>query len=96
METKKAILTKLETLPNAEHPQEEKYPSGKTIRTGILVSGLPTIGDSFTILKEDNTGFFQISIVKNIEKINENTMILTTLNSKYKLELSYEQIKNSN
>lgn len=81
-------LTKLETLKDAEHPQEEKYPSGSTVRTGLMWEfSLPKIGESFEVKESKMWSSFHTSRIIDIEHIDDKTMILTTKNSKYKLEL---------
>jgi len=82
-------LIKLKTLKGAKHPQEEKYPSdGSTVRDGLMWEfSLPKVGESFAILLSKMNASFITSEIKEIEKVNDNLIILTTLNSKYKLEI---------
>lgn len=86
---KNITLTKLETLSDAEYPQEERYPSNSTVKHGLMWKfSLPKHGQSFSVLRSKLYPSFRTSIVFGIEKIDKNTMILTTMNSKYKLEIN--------
>lgn len=82
-------LTKLKTLEDAKYPQEEKYPSdGSTVREGLMWEfSLPKHGQSFNVMQSKMYPSFRTSIVFEIEEIDKNIMILTTMNSKYKLEI---------
>ena len=91
MYPKKIKLTKLETLKDALYPQEIKYPSKKTIIEGYMWEySLPKLNEAFLVFESKRIMIFHTSLLKNIEKIDENTMILTTLNSKYELKISNE------
>lgn len=80
-------LTKLKTLELAEYPQEEKYPSGISYSGLMWEFSLPKVGERFSVKESKMWSKFNTSIVKHIENIDDKTIILTTLNSKYKLEI---------
>jgi hypothetical protein len=88
----KVTLTKLETLENADFPQEDKYPSKTTVKEGFIdEENMPQIGKTFYM--EIDKGIFHTSTIKDIEELDDHTMILTTLNSKYRLNY-YEDLGN--
>ena len=81
-------LIKLETLSDAENPQEDKYPSGKTVATGLMWDfSKPRIDEPFFVLKSKLNPSFKTSIVKSIDKV-EDGYIITTINSKYKIQIT--------
>lgn len=77
-------LTKLETLKNALYPQEEKFPSKKTVYEGEIIPSEPKIGQNLLII-EGKGNWLRTSTIENIEKTDQG-LILTTLDSKYLLE----------
>lgn len=82
------LLTKLETRPDAEYPQEEKYPSKTTVMKGLMWEfSLPKVGERFVVLVSKMSSMFCTSILEKVENIDEKTMLLTTLNSVYRLEI---------
>ena len=84
---KKINLIKLETLANAEYPQEDKYPSGNIISKGLMFPySLPKVGEPFMVYHAKLKPVFRTSLVQSIEKI-EDGYIITTINSKYKIEI---------
>lgn len=81
-------LTKLETRPDAEYPQEEKYPSNSTVKTGLMWEfSLPKVGEPFAVKESKMWSKYNTSTIEKIDVIDENTMLLTTLNSVYKLKI---------
>jgi hypothetical protein len=81
-------LTKLETRSDAEYPQEEKYPSITTIRHGLMWDwSMPKVGEQFNVKESKMWSKFTTSRIEKIDIVNENEMLLTTLNSVYKLEI---------
>lgn len=88
----KVKLTKIETLEEAELPQEDKYPSKTTVREGyIKAEHMPQIGKAVYISNEHNIPIFHTSTVRDVEELDNHTMILTTLNSKYRLEYERQE-----
>jgi len=84
-------LTKLKTLKDAPYPQEDKYPSQSTVIKGLMFEHtIPEIGRSFSVHISKLAFIFHTSIITRIKKVSDNEMILTTLNSKYKLEINEE------
>jgi hypothetical protein len=81
---RKADLLKLETRPDAEYPQEDKYPSGEVICFGEVVGGVEP-GKSVLMIKLDSFGGFATSVVKEIEEEAPNFVQFKTINSRYKL-----------
>ena len=82
-------LTKLKTLKDAPYPQEKRFPSGSTVINGIMFEHTtPEIGKGFNVHTSKLFSHFHTSVVTGIEKINENELILTTLNSQYKLKIN--------
>jgi hypothetical protein len=87
----KVKLTKLETLEEAEFPQEDKYPSKTTVKEGFMAAEhMPQIGEAAYIQDELGRIKFHTSTVRDIEEVDNHTMILTTLNSKYRLDYERE------
>lgn len=85
-------LIKLSTLDEAEFPQEDKYPSGRTVRKGyIKAEHMPQVGKAVYISNEHNIPIFHTSTVRDVEEVDNHTMILTTLNSKYRLEYERQE-----
>jgi len=84
---KKINLIKLETLTTAEYPQEDKYPSGNIIKKGLMWNwSKPEIDKCFYVYKAKLRPVFATSLVQSIEEI-EDGYIITTINSKYKIEI---------
>jgi len=78
-------LQKLETLPDAQIPQERKFPSLDTVRMGLMWEHtLPQVGQRFMVMSGKTWPTFVTSKVVDIEDVEEGK-IITTLNSKYKL-----------
>ena len=88
---KKINLIKLETLTTAEYPQEDKYPSGNIIKKGLMWNwSKPEIDKCFYVYKAKLRPVFATSLVQSIEEI-ESGYIITTINSKYKIEIVDEK-----
>ena len=84
---KKINLIKLETLSNAEYPQEDKYPSGEIVKKGLMFPySLPKVNECFHVYHGKLQPVYRTSLVQSVEKI-EDGYIITTLNSKYKIEI---------
>ena len=84
---KKINLIKLETLPNAEYPQEDKYSSGEIVKKGLMFPhSIPKVGECFYVHKLQLGSMFRTSLVQSVEEI-EDGYIITTINSKYKIEI---------
>lgn len=85
---KNITLTKLSTRKDAKFPQEQKYPSFHTKRSGFMWEfSQPKVGNNFFVLIGKLNPIFVTSIVENIEIINEDLSILTTENSVYELKI---------
>lgn len=83
-------LYKLETLEDAEYPQEEKYPSGTVLKTGLMWEHTkPKIGDNFYIYQYKLYCNFRTSIITEIIEETKEYIIFKTLNSKYKVKYVY-------
>ena len=84
---RRAKITKIEELSTAEYPNN--MPTG-LIRTGTLARE-PTVNFSLELFNCDETDgkLFRTSAIQNIEPrdITSIIYIITTFNSKYKLEL---------
>jgi len=84
---KKIDLIKLETLTTAEYPQEDKYPSGNIVAKGLMFNwSKPKVNECFMVYHGKLNPVFRTSLVQNIEEI-EDGYIITTINSKYKIEI---------
>lgn len=85
----KIRLTKLLTREDAPFPQEHKYPSLKTVRTGYMWEYTkPIVGKPFMIFLSKTTPIFSTSQITEIVELDAKTYVLTTPNSKYKLEIT--------
>lgn len=79
-------LLKLETLTTAEHPQEDKYPSGEVVSIGLMFEHTkPKVGEAFYVMRSKLNPIFRTSAVKEIEELVNGDILLITLNSKYKI-----------
>lgn len=88
---KKINLIKLETLTTAEYPQEDKYPSGNIIAKGLMWNwSKPKVNEYFNVYHAKLKPVFRTSLVQSIEEI-EDGYIITTINSKYKIEIVDEK-----
>lgn len=83
-------LYKIETLENAEYPQEEKYPSGTVLKTGFMWEHTkPKVGEDFYIYQSKLYSNFRTSIITEIIEETNEYIIFKTLNSKYKVKYVY-------
>lgn len=73
------MLKKLETKSDAEHPQEEKYPSGEVIRCGKMLE-VPKVGSRFFVVADPAMKSLQTS---TIVSVSEDGSTFETLNSRY-------------
>lgn len=81
-------LTKIETRADSRHSQEEKYPSGVFQKRGLMWEFTkPKVGEAFHVNESKLWSNYRTSKVEKIETIDEYTMMLTTENSVYKLEI---------
>ena len=81
-------LYKIETLDDAECPQEEKYPSKTIIKAGFMWEHtLPKIDKEFYIFQSKTFPIFKTSIVKEIIEKTDEYIIFKTVNSKYKINI---------
>lgn len=79
-------LFKIKTREDTEYPQEEKYPSGETIRAGyVFEHTVPKVGEPFYLWENRTFPSVRTSIVESVDKDKDGNIIFTTLNSKYKL-----------
>lgn len=84
---KNIVLTKLNTLPEAEYPQPEKYPDG-TERSGLMWEHtLPTVGKPFYVLTSKMWDSLRTSPITEILSQTEEEVVFKTLNSTYKLSI---------
>lgn len=85
---KRIALHKLETLVDAQVPQEHKYKSGTVLSIGYLFEHTqPIIGQEFYVFQSKTQCTFRTSEIVEILQQNEEFIIFKTLNSLYKLEI---------
>ncbi len=85
-------LTKIETRDDAKHSQEEKYSSGVFSVKGLMWEfSEPKVGEIFSVNESKLWAKYLTSVVESIEVVNDHTMIIKTVNSKYKLEIDKER-----
>lgn len=90
------LLSKVETRDDAEYPQEEKYPSGKTRREGLMWSfTLPEVGKRFGVHISKIIPHFLTSEVTAILEDKPSYIVFKTINSIYKVEILHEQFDNT-
>lgn len=86
---KRISLFKIKTLDNAEIPQEDKYPSNSYIKMGYLFEHtLPKVGYGFGVFQSKTYCNFVTSVVTEILEQNEEFIIIKTLNSLYRIEIT--------
>lgn len=81
-------LYKVETLEDAEYPQEEKYPSGTVLKIGLMWEHtLPKIGEVFEVFAGKLYPTFHTSTVVDISMLDlvDGVIAFKTLNSKYEV-----------
>ena len=84
---RKVKLIKLETLSDAPYPQEEKYPSFTTVKEGYIPEDyVPVLGDVYYIFSQHSFPIFHTSTIKAIVDVQPNVKVITTLNSRYRIE----------
>lgn len=84
---KNIVLTKLNTLPEAEYPQPDKYPDG-TERTGLMWEHtIPVVGSNFLVMESKLWSSFHTSLITEILSQTEKEIVFKTLNSTYKLTI---------
>lgn len=85
----KVKLTKLLTREDAPFPQEHQYPSLTTVRIGFMWEHTkPIVGKPFMLYLSKINPTFHTSTITEIVELDTKTYVLTTLNSKYKLEIT--------
>lgn len=87
-------LLKLETLPDALYPQEDKYASGQVISQGLMWEwSKPEVGEGFQVHIGKLNPIFRTSTVVEIINDDKIGIEFKTLNSRYKI-IYYEDIGN--
>jgi hypothetical protein len=77
---------KLETLENAEYPQEEKYPSGSEVSSGLMWKFTePVVGEQFKVHYGKLYHHFHTSTVTEILEKTSSNIKFKTKNSIYNI-----------
>lgn len=84
-------LFKEETREDAEYPQEQKYPSGTIVSTGLMWGhSLPKVDECFYVHYSKLAYYFRTSIVKEILETTPDYIRFKTLNSVYRINIKNE------
>lgn len=84
---KNITLRKLNTLPEAPYPQQDKYPDGSE-RTGLMWEHtLPKVGEAFYVMASKMWPTFHTSFIEEILSETSEKITFRTLNSTYELEI---------